>query len=182
MGTFFWLATEAAASAESAAEHGFGLNFDILETNVINLIIIAIVLVNFGSKFLGKILSERRSAIETAIQEAEKRKQDAAAALATQQQKLAQAKSEAERIRAQAEDNAKVAKQAILDQAARDVERLREAAAQDTNTEQDRVINELRQRVAALALQKVESDLGSRMNDSLQQQLIDRSLTMLGGR
>ncbi|HEY9618992.1 MAG TPA: F0F1 ATP synthase subunit B [Crinalium sp.] len=167
--------------AEAAHEGGFGLNFNILETNLINLAIVIGVVVYFGSGFLGKALSERQSEIETAIQEAEQRKKNAAAALADQQQKLAQAQSEAARIRAAAEESAKAARDAILTQTEQDIERLKAAAAQDLNSQQERVINELRQRVVSLALQNVEGRLQSGLNGDAQQQLIDRSIALLEG-
>ena len=185
MGTFLLLATAGSAAAsglaEAAEEGGFGLNFDILETNLINLAIIIFVLFYFGRNFLGGILKERRSAIETAIQDAEKRQREASASLAGQQQKLAQAQAEAERIRTAAEQNAQTAKDEILAQAAKDVERMKATAAQETNTEQERAIAELRQRAAALAVQRVESQIGNYLNDGAQQQLIDRSIALLGG-
>ncbi|QYO64887.1 hypothetical protein [Leptolyngbya sp. 7M] len=90
-------------TAEAAHEGGFGLNFNILETNIINLAIVIGVLVYFGRNILGKILADRRSQIEQAIQEAEGRVKEAAAALAEQQRKLAQAQTEAQRIKANAE-------------------------------------------------------------------------------
>lgn len=178
MGNFSFLATEAAHAVESG---GFGLNFNLLETNLINLSIIIGVLFYFGRKVLGNILGERRSRIEEEIREAEKRQKDAAAALADAQQKLAQAQAEAERIRAEAETSAKTAREAILAQAARDVERLKESAAQDLDTARDRAIAELRERVAAMAIQRVESQLRGHLDDSAQQQLIDRSIANVGG-
>ncbi|MBD1860660.1 MULTISPECIES: F0F1 ATP synthase subunit B [Trichocoleus] len=185
MGTFLLLATAGSAAAselvEATEEGGFGLNFDILETNLINLAIIIFVLFYFGRKFLGGILTERRSAIETAIQDAEKRQREAASALAGQQQKLAQAQAEAERIRATAEQNAQTAKEAILAQAAQDVEVIQVTGVQGTNADQERAIAELRQRAAALAVQRVESQIGNYLNDGAQQQLIDRSIALLGG-
>lgn len=184
MGTFLLLATAASEAAsgmaEAAEEGGFGLNLDILETNLVNLTIVIVLVFYFGRSFLGKILSERRSTIEAAIQEAERRKKEAAIALADQQQKLAQAQAEAEKIRSQAEESARAAREAILAKSAQDLERMREAATQDLNTEQERIITELRQRAVAMALQRVESELPSRLNDSVQQQLIDRSISMLG--
>jgi len=101
--------------------------------------------------------------------------------LADQQQKLAQAQAEAEKIRAAADEAAKVARANILVKAEQELQRMREAAAQDLNTEQERIMNELRQRIATLALQKVEAELPSRLNDGVQQQLIDRSIAQLGG-
>lgn len=176
------LAEAAHAAAEAGHEGGFGFNFNILETNLINLLIVIGLLVYFGRSFLGKILTERRSGIETAIADAERRRKEAAAALAEQQQKLAQAQTEADRIRAQAEVNAKTAGEAILAQAVKDIQRLRETAAQETTTEEERIVAELRQRIAALAVQRVEAQLPTVLNDSLQQQLIDRSIAGLGGR
>jgi F-type H+-transporting ATPase subunit b len=178
MGNFSFLATEAVHAVESG---GFGLNFNLLETNLINLSIIIGVLFYFGRKVLGNILGERRSRIEEEIREAEKRQKDAAAALADAQQKLAQAQAEAERIRAEAETSAKTAREAILAQAARDVERLKESAAQDLDTARERAIAELRERVAAMAIQRVESQLRGHLDDSAQQQLIDRSIANVGG-
>ncbi|MBD2089634.1 F0F1 ATP synthase subunit B [Microcoleus sp. FACHB-1515] len=170
-----WLAV----AAEEAYEAGFGLNFDILETNLINISIIVGVLVYFGRGIVRKTLGDRRAAIESAIRDAEKRKQDAAAQLADQQQKLAQAQTEAARIRSSAEESAKSARAAILAQAEQDIERLKATAAQDLNSQQERVISELRQRVAQLALEQVESRLQS-INPDAQQQLIDRSIAQMG--
>ncbi|MBD3882753.1 F0F1 ATP synthase subunit B [Phormidium tenue FACHB-886] len=170
------------AAAEAIEEHGFGINLDILETNVINLAIIVGVLVYFGRGVLGKTLTERRAKIEEAIKDAETRKSQAAASLAEQQQKLAQAQQEATRIRTEAEARAKAAREAILAQAQEDVQRLKASAAQDLNSQQERVITELRQRVAAMALEKVESQLRSGLGNDTQQQLIDRSIATIGGR
>jgi F-type H+-transporting ATPase subunit b len=67
-------------------------------------------------------------------------------------------------------------------QAAVDVERLRETAAKDLEVEQARAIAQLRQQVVALAIQRVEGQLVDRLDAVAQQQLIDRSIAMLGGK
>ena len=175
MGTVLLLATEA------SGEGGFGFNFDILETNLINLVIIIAVLFYFGRGFLGKILTERRSGIEEAIREAEKRQKDAAAALSEQQQKLTEAQAEAARIRAAAEETAKKAKEVILAQAAQEVERMKATAGQELEAEQERAIAQLRSAVVSLALERVESQLKTSLDDSAQNQLIDRSIALVGG-
>jgi F-type H+-transporting ATPase subunit b len=77
---------------------GFGLNFDLLETNLINLVIIWGVLFYFGRKFLGNTLSSRRSSIEEAILDAERRQQEAQQSLKQQEENLAQAQSKAKEI------------------------------------------------------------------------------------
>lgn len=180
MGTLFLLATE--ASAVHAEEGGFGLNLDILETNIINLAILVGVLVVFGRKYLTDILNTRRQNIEIEIQEAEQRAKDASAALVEAQKNLAQAQAEAERIRQAAVENAQRAKDAILARSEVDVQRLKDFAAADLNSERDKAIAQLRSRVVAMALGKVESELDKGIADDAQQQLINRSIAQLGGR
>lgn len=179
METFFLLATE--AHSEAAESGGFGLNFDLLETNLINLAILIGVIFYLGRKIVTNILTERKKGILEAIGEAEGRQRQAAEALADQQQKLAQAQAEAERIRKEAEATAVAAKESILAQGAKEVENLRKKAGEDLNTETERVLAELRQRVTELAIQRVESRLTSVLDESAQQELVNNSIALLGG-
>ncbi|MDB9311842.1 F0F1 ATP synthase subunit B [Spirulina sp. CS-785/01] len=174
MAILVYLATE-------GAESGFGLNLDILETNLVNLVIIIGVLFYFGRKFLGNILSQRRAEIETAITEAEQRAKDAEARLKKAQQNLAQAQEEAKRIRAEAEERAQKAKEEVLEKGNAEVERIKANAAADVSAEQDKAIAELRQRVSALALEQVEGRLNEILDDSAQERYIDRCINQLGG-
>ncbi|MFZ4665027.1 MAG: F0F1 ATP synthase subunit B [Prochlorotrichaceae cyanobacterium] len=174
------LATAEGISA--VEESGFGFSFNILESNLVNLLIVIGVLVYAGRNFLGNTLSERKSAIEAEFQEVEDRRKSAAAALAEQQQNLAQSKVEAERILAKAQESAKVARESILAEAAADVERMKASAVQDLNAEQERVIAQLRQQVVSQAIEQSVVQIKSRLDDSAQSQLIDQSLAMMGGR
>ena len=175
MGNVVLLATEA------SAESGFGLNLDILETNLVNLAIVIGLLVYYGRGFIGKLLTTRRSQIETAIREAEERQQKASAALAEQEKKLAEAQVEAERIRANAAERAQAVKAQIAEQAAQDVARMKDMATREVDAEQQRVIAQLRARVVALALEGAEAQTREQLDPGKQEQLVDRSLTMLGG-
>jgi len=185
MGTLFLVAAEASAVhselAEGAGTGGFGLNLDIFETNLINLAILIGVLVYFGRGFLTKTLTERRTNIETEISEADASAKKAAASLSEAQQNLTQAQAEAQRIRQAAVGSAESAREAILARAKQDVDRLRETATADLNTETERAVAQLRQRVAAMALEKVESQLrGGGVDSNAQQRLIEGSIAMIG--
>ncbi|MEM0979106.1 MAG: F0F1 ATP synthase subunit B [Cyanobacteria bacterium P01_H01_bin.58] len=164
----------------ASEEGGFGFNFDILETNLINLAIIIGVLIYFGSKFLGNTLASRRAAIEESIQDAERRKREASASLAEQQQNLAQAQLKAKEIAETAKQNAEKLRQEIIAQAEADVARMRDMAAQDMSSQQERVVRELRQQIAEKAIARVESELPSRLNADAQEQLINKSIALLG--
>jgi F-type H+-transporting ATPase subunit b len=169
------------AEAHAEAEGGFGLNFDILESNLINLSILLGVLFFYGRKIVGNVLSERRAKIAAQIEEVEQKLKQAAKSLEEQQQKLTQAQATAAQIRKDAEANAEKTKQEIIAQGEKEVERIKVMAVQDLNSEQDRAIAELRQRVAALAIERVEARLQGILDDSTQQTLIDRSIAQLGG-
>ena len=185
MGTFLLLMTEASAVggelALSKGESGFSLNTNILDTNLINLAIIITVLVVFGSKVLGSTLKSRRENIESAIKSAEQNVAETAAKLKEAQQRLELAQGEAQRIKQTAELNAQTAKDAILAQSAVDIQRMQEAGAADLNSELERAIAQLRQKVVLQALQKVEGQLKAGISDDAQQALIARSITQLGG-
>ena len=174
---FLILATE----AHEAGEGGFGLDFSLLETNLLNLAILIGLLVFYGSKVLGNILNERRSQIADAIQAAEERQRKAAAALEKEQHKLTQAQAEAERIRQRAKNRATTLANEIAEKSRQDVERLKETAAADLSSEQERVIAQLKKQIAQMALDKAESQLKERVNEDMQHQLIDRSIAQLGG-
>ncbi|HIK48850.1 F0F1 ATP synthase subunit B [Thermosynechococcus sp. M55_K2018_012] len=176
MDAVFLLATEEVGQ--------FGINTNLLETNVINLAIIIGVLVYFGRGVLGKALGDRQQKIAAALAEAEERQKVAAARLVEEQQKLAQAKQEAQRIREDALARAKAAKEELIAQAKREIERLKEAASQDTTAATERAIAEIRERIAAMALAEAEKQLKARLsqNPDLQRTLVDRSIALLGGK
>jgi F-type H+-transporting ATPase subunit b len=167
-------------ASEAGESSGIRLNTDILETNVINLVIVLAFLVYAGRGFLGKILSARLESIQSAIADAEKRQKEASDKLAVQQEKLAQAKTEADKLRQQADADAKHAADMILATVDADIARLRESADQEISTEQERVILQLRQQVAEKALASVQSYFDRGLSESTQIELIDRSIALLG--
>jgi F-type H+-transporting ATPase subunit b len=184
MGMFYWLAIESGVAevSETAEAHGFGINTDIFEANLINLAIAISVVIYFGRGLLGKILSERRSAIAAEIKESETRKQTALKTQSEQEQKVAQAEAEAQKIVADAQEGAKKTQAEILAQAIVEIQRLEASASQDTNSSQERAIAELRQRIVELSLKQVEQELQAQLtnNENAQRQLIDRSIALLG--
>jgi F-type H+-transporting ATPase subunit b len=166
-------------ASEAGESSGIGFNTDILETNVINLVIVVAFLVYAGRGFIGKILSARLESIQSAIADAEKRQKTASEKLTVQQGRLAQAKTESDNLRKQAEVDAKHAADLILATVDADIARLREAAEQEISTEQDRVIVQLRQQVAEKALASVQSYFDRGLSESTQIELIDRSIALL---
>ena len=176
MGTFLFL-----AAAHSEVESGFGLNFDILDTNIINLTLLIGILLYYGTPIVGNILKERRSKIAETIQEVEQKQKQAVATLAEEQKKLKEAEATAAKIRSEAETNAQKAKEAILAQGEQEIERIKAVAGKDLNSDQEKAIASLRERVVALAIERARTQMGEVLNDDKQHQLIDSTIAKLGG-
>jgi len=74
-----------------AGNEGIGLNFDILETGVLNIAALVGILIYTGKDFLGSILQERKSIIVKSVQDAEDRLNEANRRLSEAQKQLSQA-------------------------------------------------------------------------------------------
>ena len=74
-----------------AKSEGIGLNLDILETGLINIIALVAILIYTGKDFLGSTLQERKTTIVKSIQDAEDRLNEANKRLSEAQKQLSQA-------------------------------------------------------------------------------------------
>ena len=164
-----------------AAEGGFAINLNPLETNLINLVIVIGVLVYFLKGFLGDMLDRRRQSILKELDDAEARLKTASADLAKAQSDLATAQQKAEKIR---EDGKARAAAIRADGEQRTIEAmaaLKEDALADLNAEGARLTEELRRQAALAAIDKVMADLPARLDDKAQVKIIDASISNLEG-
>jgi F-type H+-transporting ATPase subunit b len=151
----------------------------VLESNLINIAIILTLLYLLGRRVVGEALAKRRESILEELRQAEQRKQEALERLAKEQQKLAQAQQEAERIRRQAEASAEARRQELLQQVEQEIERLRAKAARDLAAEQEQILQELRRQIVRQALRKVEQELPQHLNEQIHHRLIEQGIQML---
>ncbi|NJN62363.1 MAG: F0F1 ATP synthase subunit B [Coleofasciculaceae cyanobacterium RL_1_1] len=130
---------------------------------------------------MSAVCAGARRKIETAISESEQRATAAKQALDEAKQKLAKAQEDAKQLMADAEARAKAVCETIALESEQEVARMKEAAAAELNSDASRASRELRDRAVALALENVEGELKQRMNESVQSQLVERSISMIGG-
>lgn len=167
--------------AVEEAGGGFGISSDILGSNLINLAIVIGLLVVYGGKFIGNLLTERRNRIAQEIKEAEERAEKAAQQLSQAKENLNQAQAKAQQIKIDAEATAETLRAEILAQGEKDVERMRATAIQELDSERAKVVADLKRRIAVLALERAEQELNDRLNDDIQGRLISRAVEQLGG-
>ena len=168
------------ATALFAHHGGFGINLNILDTNLINLVIVIGVLIWFLRGFLGGMLDRRRQAILADLSDAEDRLKTATAAVAKAQQDLQAAQQKAQQIRADGQARA----QSVRDESERrtieEMARLREDASADLNAEAARVSDMLRREAARQAIEKALATLPGKLDEGAQARLIDQSINTLG--
>jgi F-type H+-transporting ATPase subunit b len=165
------------------ASHGsFGLNFNLFETNIINLAIVIAGLVWFLRGFLGGILERRRSAILTDLRDAEERLRSATTALAEVQSGLADAQQKAEQIRADGRARADAIRLESEQRTIEEIARMKQAASSDLANEASRVSDQLRRDTALKAIEKALAALPGKLDETAQAKLIDQSIQSLGNR
>ena len=162
------------------ASEGFGLNFNLFETNILNLALVAFGLYKFLPNFLGSILERRRATILSDLNDAETRLSEAKVALAQSQKDLASAEQKAKQIRTDCKNRAEAIR---LDSEKRTVEemaRIKQGAASDLNAEASRVSTQLRREAAEMAIQKALVALPGRLTKQTQDQFLKQSINNMG--
>ena len=162
-----------------ASEGGFGLNLNLFETNLINLVIVIGVLYWFLKGFLGGILERRRQAILKDLEDSEGRLRKATAELARAQEDLAAAQQKAEKIRVDGKARAEAIRKDGEQRTIQAMAALKEDALADLNAEGARLTEELRRQAALAAIDKVMAELPGRLDAAGQSRLIDSSISNL---
>lgn len=137
-----------------------GINLNFLIAQIINFLILLLILQRFLYKPVTKMLAARTKRVQESLAEADRVRQEAAAARADYERKL-----EAERRRSfeaaqQAIQEGQKARQAIVAQAEKDAEDIRTRARAESEREHQEMLAELRTQVADLAILASEKVIG----------------------
>lgn len=152
------------------------LNFNLLETNLVNLAIVIGVLFWFLRGFLGGILERRRSAILQDLQDAEARLKTATEELTKAQSELAAAQQKAEQIRVDGQKRAAAIRVEGEKRTISVMAAIKQGASADADAEASRIKDALRREAALAAIDKVLIDLPGRLDDAAQSRLIDSTI------
>lgn len=169
--------------AEQESHHkGFGVNTDILDTNIINLAILLYLLVYVGRQAISSLLSNRQQKVLTSIQEAEERLQQADQRLNEAQKQLSQTKVVIDQIHKEAENTAQQVRESTFAQGKVDIERLVASGKASIANAETQVKKKLQKQVASSALGRVSDQLREEMTKESQLKIIDDNIAQLGGK
>jgi F-type H+-transporting ATPase subunit b len=156
-----------------------GLNLDIFETNVINLLLLGGGIFYLGSQALSESLTDRQEKILNTIQDSEERLKAAIQRLEESEKQLTQSQIAVASLKSDAEATAKQVKSVILSDGKNEIERLSSMAKSQVATIEAKVRKQISDYVATLALQRVTLQLEGKLGASLQQQIIDQNISKL---
>nr|QYB17920.1 ATP synthase CF0 subunit I [Flemingia macrophylla] len=158
----------------------FGFNTDILATNPINLSIVLGVLVFFGKGVLSDLLDNRKQRILRTIRNSEELREGAIEQLEKAQARLRKVETEADRFRVNGYSEIEREKLNLINSIYTTLEQLENYKNEAIHFEQQRVINQVRQRVLQQALQGALGTLNSCLNNELHFRTVNVNIGIFG--
>jgi F-type H+-transporting ATPase subunit b len=137
------------------AEHeGIGLNLDILETGLLNIIALIAILFFTGRDFLGSLLEERKTTIVKSVQDAEDRLNEAKKRLDEAQKQLNQANLVISEIKNETVTTKKVLLESDAFEAKKDLKIRFERALATFRSKERQIFLEIKQQIISLVLKR----------------------------
>nr|YP_010857731.1 ATP synthase CF0 subunit I [Synechanthus fibrosus]WGM70619.1 ATP synthase CF0 subunit I [Synechanthus fibrosus] len=158
----------------------FGFNTDILATNPINLSVVLGVLIFFGKGVLNDLLDNRKQRILSTIRNSEELRRGAIEQFERARTRLRKVEIEADEYRMNGYSEIEREKENLINATCDTLERLENYKNETLHFEQQRAINQVRQRVFQQALQGALGTLNSCLNSELHFRTIRANIGILG--
>nr|QGI24874.1 ATP synthase CF0 subunit I [Kadsura coccinea]QOH91354.1 ATP synthase CF0 B subunit [Kadsura coccinea] len=158
----------------------FGFNTDILATNPINLSVVLGVLIFFGKGVLSDLLDNRKQRILSTIRNSEELRGGAVEQLEKARARLRKVEMEADEYRVNGYSEIEREKMNLINATDEILERLENYKNETIHFEQQRAINQVRQRVFQQALQGALGTLKSCLNSELHLRTVSANIGTLG--
>nr|QHD47200.1 ATP synthase CF0 subunit I [Dalbergia oliveri]QZJ46854.1 ATP synthase CF0 subunit I [Dalbergia oliveri] len=158
----------------------FGFNTDILATNPINLSVVLGVLVFFGKGVLSDLLDNRKQRILKTIRNSEELREGAIEQLEKARARLRKVEMEADRFRVNGYSEIEREKLNLINSIYTTLEQFENYKNETIHFEQQRAINQVRQRVFQQALQGALGTLNSCLNNEVHLRTISANIGMFG--
>nr|YP_010935032.1 ATP synthase CF0 subunit I [Craterostigma nummulariifolium]WKW52962.1 ATP synthase CF0 subunit I [Craterostigma nummulariifolium] len=158
----------------------FGFNTDIFATNLINLSVVIGVLIFFGKGVLSDLLDNRKQRILNTIRNSEELREGAIEQLEKARARLRKVEIEADQFRVNGYSEIEREKLNLINSTSKTLEQLENYKNETIQFEQQRAINQVRQRVFQQALQGALGTLNTCLNNELHLRTISANIGMLG--
>jgi F-type H+-transporting ATPase subunit b len=140
-----------------ANEEGIGLNLDILETGLLNILALVAILIYTGRDFLGALLEERKTTIVKSVQDAEDRLSEAQKRLNEAEKQLNQVNLVISEIKDETISTKKLLLEAEALEAKKDLKVRFDRALATFQSKERKIFLEIKQEIISLVLKKTVS-------------------------
>lgn len=147
----------------------FGINTNILETNLVNQIILGSGLFVLGRDFLSNSLGERQTEIVTNVQNSEKSLEEAELRLKEAQKQLSQAKLIIDDIRNETKKTQLTLLESDSNQTKSEIQRKYQSALMSLKNRERLILAEIKQQISVLAIEQVIKTLESQSGSEKEQ-------------
>jgi len=147
----------------------FGINTNILETNLVNQIILGSGLFVLGRDFLSNSLGERQTEIVTNVQNSEKSLEEAELRLKEAQKQLSQAKLIIDDIRNETKNTQLTLLESDSNQTKSEIQRKYQSALISLKNRERLILAEIKQQISVLAIEQVIKTLESQSGSEKEQ-------------
>nr|YP_010589436.1 ATPase I subunit [Blennodia canescens]YP_010590314.1 ATPase I subunit [Blennodia pterosperma]WAB48263.1 ATPase I subunit [Blennodia canescens]WAB49405.1 ATPase I subunit [Blennodia pterosperma] len=158
----------------------FGFNTDILATNPINLSVVFGVLLFFGKGVLNDLLDNRKQRILNTIRNSEELREGAIQQLENARARLRKVETEADQFRVNGYSEIEREKLNLINSTYKTLKQLENYKNETILFEQQRTINQVRERVFQQALQGAIGTLNSCLSNELHLRTINANIGMFG--
>jgi len=158
--------------------HGFGINTNILETNVINLAVVIAIVISFGGDALRNLLSDRKQKILDNIASAEARVKEIEDKMAAATTKLSQAEQKASEIRQSSWETIEKEKEACVQRGEKEAQRYHNLKDDTIRFEHKKAISAVSKQLITLSVDLATEKVEQRMeSDSFHQWVNNHKMT-----
>ena len=137
-----------------AEDEGIGLNLDILETGLLNILALLGILIYTGRDFLGSLLEERKTTIVKGVQDAEDRLNEAQTRLSEAEKQLNQANLVISEIKNETIATKKLLLESDAFEAKKDLKVRFERALATFRSKERQIFLEIKQQIISLVLKR----------------------------
>ena len=159
---------------ENLEHQGFGLNTNILETNILNLLVVLAVVFIFGGNALRGLLDNRKQAITTNLEEADRRAKQSQEKLAQLKNQLNQYKTKADEILKNGQEYAKQERITRQKETEDQIARLKTSREKMINLQREQVMKKLSQQVMTTILSTVTKQVNGK--ESLTKNIVNSAV------
>lgn len=168
-----------AESADAGVLASLGINGTLFVFQLINFAIVVVVLWFLILKPLTKKMSERQKMIDDSIDNAKKIETNLGMSEKKYQEKIDQAKVDANKFIEKAQQEAMLVAEAMKEKTRKEIEQLVDAARKNIKTERDESINELKAQAADLIISAAEKILSAKIDVDKDDKIIEEAVKSL---